>query len=239
MRRQPLPEPVIERIRRDRHAPRRTQWDYLHLSELLDALREARDRFPMDSPILDLYCGTRPYRDLWPGTSFFGLDVDRHFGRADVVGTLPLPFRSGSLGSVVCTQALYLVPDPVAVVEEMRRVVRPGGGAIVTVPAFRPGEVDHERRFTPHDLGRLFAGWADTRVEPFGGPAGRAAFRVGKVVAGVARRWRGVASLLPAISATLNGVAAAVGVVTRPLETRVPGGLLLTARRAGPWDGPA
>lgn len=239
MTRPPLPEPVIERIRRERHTPRPTQWDYLHLSELLDALRDARNRFPMEDPILDLYCGTRPYREVWPERSVYGLDIDRHFGRADVVGTLPLPFRTGSLGGVVCTQSLYLVPDAAAVVDEMRRVLRPGGRAIVTVPAFRPGEVDHERRFTSRDLGRLFAGWVDVRIEPFGGPAGRLAFRIGKIVAGAARRWHAVKPLVPAVSTALNGVAAAAGLVTRPLEARVPGGFLLTARREDPRDGPA
>lgn len=38
-----------------------------------------------------------------------------------------LPFPEGSVDAVSCYAALYLIPDPYAVLEEMVRVVRPGG----------------------------------------------------------------------------------------------------------------
>lgn len=38
-----------------------------------------------------------------------------------------LPFAEGSLDAALCYGALYLIPDPFRVVDEMVRVVRPGG----------------------------------------------------------------------------------------------------------------
>src|SRR3954466_10041845 len=50
-------------------------------------------------------------------------------GPVEVVGLdgQPLPLDDGSADAVLCTWSLCTIPDPVAAVREMRRVLRPGG----------------------------------------------------------------------------------------------------------------
>jgi hypothetical protein len=122
---------------RETRAPdaRITQWDYLHLSGLRRGLVASLGLVLEEAtPVLDLYCGTKPYLELIPWRPVWGADLDDHFGRADVLATVPLPFRDGTFGLVLCSQALNLVDDPVETVREIARVVRPGGYAIVTIP---------------------------------------------------------------------------------------------------------
>src|SRR5262245_2978944 len=51
------------------------------------------------------------------------------FVRADIVAT---GLADASVDGVMCIDAIQLVDDPAAVVAEMRRVLRPGGRAVIT-----------------------------------------------------------------------------------------------------------
>ena len=42
-----------------------------------------------------------------------------------------LPFRSESFDTVTCLAALYLIPEPLTVLDEMVRVLAPGGELII------------------------------------------------------------------------------------------------------------
>src|SRR5262245_49179144 len=129
--------PVIEQIKRSRRHPGASQFDYLHLrclrADLETALRQVE---PPPRDVLDVYCGTRPYEDLLPPTAHcVGLDVvGNPYGVADVVSDTFLPFGDESFDLVMCIQAFYYVPDPVRGASEIRRVLRPGGTAVITVP---------------------------------------------------------------------------------------------------------
>jgi len=77
-----------------------------------------------------------------------GLDVVSH----DL--ELAWPVAEGSLDVVVLLDVLEHIADPVRVLENVRRALRPGAGAVVTVPAypFLHGDWDralgHQRRYT-------------------------------------------------------------------------------------------
>ena len=91
----------------------------------------------LDGPVrdvLDLYCGSRPYDDLFPaGADCVGLDVAGNpYGVADVVTDDFIPFPDASFDLVTCIEAFHYVEDPRHGVHEIRRVLRPGGTAIVT-----------------------------------------------------------------------------------------------------------
>jgi SAM-dependent methyltransferase len=227
-----LDEPEIRRVIRERVEPRFDQWDYLHLSGLRRGLMAAFQRVGSPGgPVLDLFCGTKPYLELLPWRPVWGLDLDVHFGRADVIGRLPLPFRDGVFKVVMCSQALHLVDDPRGTVLEMERVLAPGGATIVTIPHLFVAEGAFERRWSAEDLRTLFARWDDVRILAIDGPGAALAFVVGRLGMLATRRWH-----LPSIAFRLGVFASnAVGLVVDLLSTRWhrrwPHSLVLVAER--------
>jgi SAM-dependent methyltransferase len=181
--------------------------------------------------VLDLFCGTKPYLELLPWRPAWGLDIDRHFGRADVVGDLPLPFRDQVIGVAVVTQALHMVDDPVGTVEEVARVLAPGGYVVVTVPHLFLAEGDFERHWSVADLRRLFTGWDDVRIGGIDGPGAALAFALGRIAMLGARRWRLARPLFRPTVLVLNTASAALDRLAAPLARRWPHSLLLVARR--------
>src|SRR5512138_3856277 len=65
-----------------------------------------------------------------------GLDLE--LVRADA---LALPFRSGALDGVTGHSFLYLLPDPLATLREVRRVLRPGGAVAFLEPRHGPASL--------------------------------------------------------------------------------------------------
>src|SRR5918994_5304134 len=207
LNRLPLPEEEIARIRRERIAPRPTQWDYLHLEGLRRALPEAFSTNPRSNrPSLDLFCGTKPYLPLVPASRAWGVDLDRHFGGADVLSTVPLPFRDGTFSIVLCSQALHLVDDPVFTVAEMARVLAPDGRAVVTIPHLFIGEGHFERHWSQADVRSLFDGWHDVSLRGIDGPGAAVAFVLGHLTMLAARRWSAVRMVHTPIVVLMNTV---------------------------------
>lgn len=231
MKRAPLPGWAVEEIRRARLAPKPTQWDYLHLAALMRGLGPMLQGDEFRGPTLDLYCGTQPYRELIGAKPIWGLDLDRHFGRADLVGSIPLPFRNRTFGLILCTQALYLAADPLTVVSEMYRVLRPGGWALATVPHIFRRELPIDRRYAPRQLVELFRAWADVRVRGLGGPGTGIAYALGSLGAAAARRSRLARRLSPPLAIVLNGAGAVLNLALRPFAPRWPASLMVEARR--------
>ena len=227
-----LPEAEVERIRRERRNPRPWQWDYLHLEGLRRALQDAFKGLPSArGPVLDLYCGTKPYLELLPWRPAWGIDIDRHFGRADLVGDLPLPVRNQAIGVALVTQALHMVDDPAGTVGELARVLAPGGFVVVTVPHLFLAEGDFERHWSAADLRRLFTGWSDVRIEGIDGPGAALAFVLGRIAMLGARRWPLLRPLFGPAVLVLNGAGAVLDRLAVPLARRWPHSLLLVARR--------
>jgi SAM-dependent methyltransferase len=204
----------------------------LHLSGLRLGLLSSFRMVPGDAgPVLDLFCGTKPYLELIPWRPVWGTDIDDHFGRADLLARLPLPFKDASFGVVLCSQALHLVDDPVATVGEIARVVRPGGHAIITIPHLFLAEGAFERRWRREDLGRLFAGWENVRIAGIDGVGAAIAFVIGRLAMLSARRFRALAPLLPSTIVATNAVCAGLDVLLTPLHARWPHSLVLVACR--------
>ena len=182
-------------------------------------------------PVLDLYCGTKPYLELIPWRPVWGSDLDQHFGRADVLAALPLPFRDGSFGTVICSQALHLVDDPVGTVEGIARVLAPEGHVIVTIPHLFVAEGDFERHWSTEDLRTLFAGWQDVRIRGVDGPGTALAFVLGRYGMLAARHWHIPRAIFTSCVVVLNTVCFALDFLSAPLHARWPHSLVLVARR--------
>ena len=233
--RPPLAPEEVERIRRERLEPRPKQWDYLHLRGLRRELAAALgSHLDLNGPVLDLLCGAKPYARLITRRPVWGVDLDRHFGGADVVATIPLPFRDGAFAIVLCSQALHLVDDPVVTVAEMASVLAPNGHAIVTIPHLFIGEGDLERHWSKRDVRRLFAGWREVSVRGIDGPGVALAFVAGRIAMLAARRSRIARGLYPVFVRVLNGACAPIDALLRPLHGRWPHGLIVVARPPTP-----
>jgi SAM-dependent methyltransferase len=243
-----LPADTLEWIRRTRRHPAPAQPDYMSLRRLVQHLGAALARLgalegPLD--VLDVFCGTRPYEDLLPSFSrVTGFDIDDHYGHADVTGREFLPFEDASFDVIVCTEGFYFLPDAASAAAEMRRVLRPEGRVVLTVPmVWEYNRERYERRFTGPDLASVFgAGWSDVEIEEVGGYAVGWATLSGRILRAaeelISHRggiWSRAGRLFEPLYAALNAVALIIDRferrLWRPLPFVFPDHVLLTARR--------
>ncbi len=127
------------------------------------AMRQTMDEVKemVNGKLLDAGCGNKPYASIFGARvqQYIGLEKGRtRYERADVWGdVLALPFRDQTCDTVLCNQVLEHVPQPQAAIDEMARVLRPGGYLILTAPhIWGLHEVPHDYfRFTPYGLRHL------------------------------------------------------------------------------------
>jgi SAM-dependent methyltransferase len=118
-------------------------------------------RLHVHGKLIDLGCGLMPFRpeledsvtsydslDLWPSTD--GISFV-----ADICDMSMVP--SGVYDSAICVEVLEHVPNPCAAVREIRRILKPGGMLVLSVPHLsRLHNEPHDYfRYTVHGLRRL------------------------------------------------------------------------------------
>jgi SAM-dependent methyltransferase len=89
--------------------------------------------------LLDVGCGTKPYERFFQVDEYVGLDIESARTRATRAADQyydgrRFPFVDASFDAVLCNQVLEHVFNPNEFVAEMRRVLKPGGCLILTVP---------------------------------------------------------------------------------------------------------
>lgn len=165
----------------------------------------------MHGDVLDVGCGEMPFRGfLPPGARYIGLDVPaaddfgmrRHPEVVDFDG-LHIPFADASQDHVLCTEVLEHAEDPLALIAEMHRVLRPGGTLLVTVPfSARVHHAPHDHhRFTSFRLARMFAAFDEVRIEERGDDLAVIANKLIVVCARLADRRRPLRALLLLLAA--------------------------------------
>lgn len=128
---------------------RRHDRTYLTMLMLENSLRECAHY--VKGTTLDVGCGRRPYeKTFFAGASkYIGTDYLSDRSRPDVVcSALDLPFRDNHFDTVVSTEVLEHVPDPLRAMREMRRVLKPGGFLVLSAPMHWP------RHEVPYDFFR-------------------------------------------------------------------------------------
>jgi SAM-dependent methyltransferase len=93
----------------------------------------------LEGRMLDVGCGTQPYRSLFAGREYVGLDIDsprsRSLGIADqLYDGSTFPFPDSAFDSVLSNQVLEHVFNPAQFLSEVNRVLRPGGRLLLTIP---------------------------------------------------------------------------------------------------------
>jgi SAM-dependent methyltransferase len=150
-------------------------------------LERAIDRLglPAGARILDAGCGSgRNMVELARHGSVTGVELsppsaelarERGCGEVLECSVLDMPFDEGSFDLTVSLDVIEHLQDDVAALRELRRVTRPGGALLVTVPAYQwlwsgHDEVNHHHR--RYSRGTLLAaaesaGWREERHTHF------------------------------------------------------------------------
>ena len=130
--------------------------------------------------VLDLGCGSRPYENCFNGrvTRWVGADYPASghppATRVDVFAdAMKLPLADQAFDSVLCTQVLEHVPEPLELLRESFRVLLPGGHLVLTAPQYNGlhGEPQDFYRYTKYGLQHLAekAGFLVKHIVPIGG----------------------------------------------------------------------
>jgi SAM-dependent methyltransferase len=128
------------------------------------AILERVGPLPSSPNVLDLGCSSgyllADLAKFHPGSTVFGVDLvgagllkahalvpEARLLRADACA---LPLGEESMDAVVSANLLEHIPDDVQALREIARVLRPGGRAVIVVPA-GPGIYDYYDRFLGHE----------------------------------------------------------------------------------------
>jgi SAM-dependent methyltransferase len=94
----------------------------------------------MRGKLLDVGCGTKPYRNLFSAAeNYIGLEVDTPTNREAACADYfydgnNFPFDDASYDGVICNQVLEHVFNPDHFLNEIARMLKPGGHLLLTVP---------------------------------------------------------------------------------------------------------
>lgn len=113
----------------------------------------SENRHYVNGKTLDVGCGTQPYRELFTVETYVGLEIDSPQARIRKKADFfydgkKFPFMDRSFDSVISNQVFEHVFNPDEFLEEIRRVLKPGGTLVMTVPFIWE---EHE---APYDFGR-------------------------------------------------------------------------------------
>jgi len=115
----------------------------------------------VEGRVLDLGAGSAKYKDilLKKATDYVACDVQYNKNINVICDVANLVFPAESFDTVISTQVLEHVKNPFVVVSEIKKVLKPGGCAIITVPFMIPYHPD------PHDNFRFSKEGLETLVK--------------------------------------------------------------------------
>lgn len=126
---------------------------YVHIKSLAPAIKAS---------VLDVGCGSKPYRELFHCDEYIGMEIDtpeaRLSKKADVFyDGIRMPFTEGRFDAIIASQVLEHVFEPDRFIKEINRILKPGGSLLITVPFVWD---EHERpidyaRYSSFGLGYL------------------------------------------------------------------------------------
>lgn len=150
----------------------------LNRSHIAAFVAKAAQAAPAGARVLDAGAGAAPYRTLFGHTDYVTSDwagsMHDEALTSDIIAPLDqLPVPDHRFDVVVATEVLEHVPEPLATLRELHRVLVPGGRLWLTVPfVWELHEEPHDfARYTGHALLHLLdsAGFTAIDVQPVGG----------------------------------------------------------------------
>ncbi|MBB3839603.1 ubiquinone/menaquinone biosynthesis C-methylase UbiE [Runella defluvii] len=144
------------------------------------AIEELKNK--IEGEVIDIGCGVMPYKELliqnnkiskytgidWEGGSY------EHISKPDLYWDgRKIPLSDNSVDWVIATEILEHYFDTKLILDEIKRVLKPGGKLFFTVPfVMTLHEVPYDEfRFTPFSLQKYFelVGYSKYEIKPLGG----------------------------------------------------------------------
>jgi SAM-dependent methyltransferase len=156
---------------------------------------------PAGGRVLDAGAGDGPYRHQFAHAEYEAADFEavpgkEYAGNHYVCDLAAIPVEDDRYDTILFSQVLEHIPEPLAVLSELRRVLKPGGQIFASAPLFYE---EHEQpydfyRYTQFGLRRLFeaAGFRDLRIDWLEGYLGTVSYELdvfARAVEGT-NRWR-------------------------------------------------
>jgi SAM-dependent methyltransferase len=126
--------------------------------------QRAADSLPVGARVLDAGAGDSPYKNIFTRARYESTDlctVEKKYGRLSFISDIEkLPIRENCYDLVFCSQTLEHVTEPQLVIDELWRVLKPGGKLWLTAPFFfAEHEVPYDFfRYTQYGLLHLVQG---------------------------------------------------------------------------------
>lgn len=115
-------------------------------------LEDAAKAIKTDSLVLDAGAGDGRYKQYFPHAQYESADIcelERNYGKINYVCSLnEIPVEDQRFDAVICTQVLEHIDEPSETLDELFRVLKPGGTLFLTAPLYYP---EHE---IPYDFYR-------------------------------------------------------------------------------------
>lgn len=147
--------------------------------EILRLLDQARQEIPQGAWFLDAGAGEGRYKDYFAHTRYVALDLavgdsEWQYSDLDLVGDLTsLPLPDASFEAAICIQTLEHVNEPLVVLQEIGRVLQPGGTLYLSAPqGWHQHQKPHDYfRYTSFGLRHLLkkSGFRVVDIRPMGG----------------------------------------------------------------------
>ncbi|WP_394560343.1 class I SAM-dependent methyltransferase [Aquipseudomonas alcaligenes] len=151
-------------------------------------LADVAKTIPPAALLLDAGAGEGQYRHLFSHTQYQSQDFAQYtgtdkgplqeqwnYGNIDYVCDITaIPVEDGKFDAVLCTEVLEHLPEPIAAIQELSRVLRPGGQLILSAPlgcGLHQEPHHYYGGFTPWFYRRFFeqAGIDVVEITPLGG----------------------------------------------------------------------
>jgi SAM-dependent methyltransferase len=165
------------------------------------------------------------------------LNADPHSNPDYCCSAESIPLETGSVDTVIITEVLEYIQDPSKVIDEINRILSPGGVCISSVPFLVPvhGDFwDDRQRFTFLGLKEMFdnAGFMETDIRPMGalGAVLSDIFHVAFSYAGEGRK-RTLFRSLFLINRVFIPFYSLLDYLTRPLNKYITTGYFITAKK--------
>lgn len=140
-------------------------------------IRDEKIRDLLDSGLILDLGGGRPWKTGWLHTQYqeqlqksaYCMDFRRENSPHLVGDIQQLPFQTDSVDGIICNAVLEHIPEPYKAVEEILRILKPGGKVFIYAPFLYPyhDQIDYYR-FTVDALAFLFRNFQQVTIQPAG-----------------------------------------------------------------------